>query len=178
MWSAETPSPLQAATGDTHNEQLRPRKRSLLSHTTPVHTVPPKSPKYTPMGKMENGSSRGTGNSLRTHSEAGTWGLWDTGQRANQSSQGQYVITYPRPPCTRGSREPRQPRGTLRTKARRWHQCEVAAENEFKQSFNKPVQSSGHGNPAAEKRGPLRSLPKELMLFEAFRPLQLLFLGL
>lgn len=67
-----------------------------------------------PLDKVETECQRGAGSSLRTHSKAGASGACRP--ESPPELQGRRVITYPRPPCTRGAREPRQPGGTLERK--------------------------------------------------------------
>lgn len=163
MWSAETPSSLQAV----HNGQLRPGKRASLSHATSGHMVPPKGPMSTPTDKAVNACQAAQGHTAKL----GLQGQWDTGQRAHQNSKGQRVITYPGTSCTRGSREPRQPRGTLSKKQ----------EDSISAKWQERMDSSSHSTnlsrvlglePPRLRRGGVP--PKELRLFGAFRPLLLL----
>lgn len=146
----------------------------------PWHVCPHgalKSPKSTPMDKVENECQREAGNSLRTQSKAGTSAAVGHRPESQPVLRRMMCDHLPEAPVHRGLQGAQAAQGDPEKKAKQ-HQCQVVVENGFKHSFNKPVQSSGHGNPMAEKRGFLRSLPGELMLLGVFGPLQLLFLSL
>lgn len=136
-----------------------------------------KSPKSTPMDKVENECQRGAGNSWRTRSKAETSAA--VGRRPESQPMLRRMVCdhLPVAPVHRGLQGARAAQGDPEKKAKQ-HQCQAVVENGFKHSFNKPVQSSGHGNPMDEKRGLLRSLLGGLMLLEDFGPSQLLFLSL
>lgn len=53
-----------------------------------------------------------------------------------------------------------------------------SGSREWVQAVIQQACPAGHGPSMAEKRGPLRSLPKEIMLFGALSPVQPLLLGL